>query len=75
MIHNLEGLKGNSARIKIEIPKYASGLKLEELIDWINSLEKYFEWSNIAEEKKVKLACMKLKGHALIWWDHLQNTR
>lgn len=35
-------------------------------------MEKYFEWSSLIEEKKVKLACTKLKGHALIRWDHIQ---
>lgn len=27
------------------------------------------------EEKKMKFACMKLKGHAMIWWDHLQKEQ
>jgi len=48
--------------IKIEVYEYASGLKLEDLIDWVNNMEKYFEWSNLAKEKKVKLACTKLNG-------------
>jgi hypothetical protein len=29
----------------------------------------------MAEEKKVKFACTKLKGHAMIWWDHVQKDR
>jgi hypothetical protein len=27
------------------------------------------------EEKKVKFACTKLKGHTMIWWDHVQKYR
>ncbi len=27
------------------------------------------------EEKKVKFSCTKLKGHAMIWWDHVQKER
>ena len=27
------------------------------------------------EEKKMKFACTKLKGHAMIWWDHVQKDR
>lgn len=75
LIQALEGIRGNRDGIKIEVPEYAGGLKPEELIDWINSMEKYFEWGNLAEAKKVKLAFTKLKGHALIWWDHLQASR
>ena len=29
----------------------------------------------MTEEKKMKFACTKLKGHAMIWWDHLQKER
>lgn len=75
LIQALEGIRGNRDGIKNEVPEYAGGLKPEELIDWVNSMEKYFEWGNLAEAKKVKLACTKLKGHALIWWDHLQASR
>jgi hypothetical protein len=27
------------------------------------------------EEKKLKFACTKLKGHTIIWWDHVQEDR
>jgi hypothetical protein len=27
------------------------------------------------EENKVKLGCTKMKGHAMIWWDHVQKGR
>ena len=27
------------------------------------------------KEKKMKFACTKLKGHAMIWWDHAQKYR
>ena len=29
----------------------------------------------MTEEKRMKFACTKLKGHAMIWWDHLQKER
>ena len=47
------------------VPEYARNLKLDELIDWLNSMEKN-EWKPMIEENKVKFACAKLKGHAMI---------
>ena len=38
-------------------------------------MEKFFEWKPMIEENKVKFACTKLKGHAMIWWDHVQKHR
>ena len=27
------------------------------------------------EENKMKFACTKLKGHTMIWWDHVKKDR
>jgi len=67
----LRALEGRNDGIKVEVPEYAGNLKPKELIDWLNSMEKFFEWKPMTEEKKVKIACTKLKGRAMIWWDHV----
>jgi hypothetical protein len=41
------------------------------LLDWINDLDKYFDYEKNDDEKKVKHAMTKLKGHATLWWDEL----
>jgi hypothetical protein len=41
-------------------------------LDWIISLDKYFDYEEIDDEKKVKHAVTKLKGHVYLWWDRLQ---
>jgi hypothetical protein len=51
------------AREKIEIPMYQGNLDAEELMDWIRSMEKYFNYEDIDEEKKVRHAVTKHKGH------------
>ena len=71
----LRALEGRNDGIKIEVPDYAGNLKPEELINWLNSMEIFFEWKLMIEEKKVKFTCTKLKGHAMIWWDHVQKDR
>ena len=71
----LTDLEGRNDGIKIEVLDYAGNLKLVELIDWLKSMEKFFEWKPMIEEKKVKFACTKLKGHSMIWWDHVQKDR
>ena len=62
----LKALEGRNDAIKIEVPDYARNLKPKELIDWMNSMEKNFEWKSMIEEKKVKFTCAKFKGHAMI---------
>jgi len=57
------------------VPIYQGGLNPEELIDWINSMEKFFDYEETEDDKKVKLAVTKLKGHAALWWDGVKVER
>jgi hypothetical protein len=59
------------AREKMEIPMYEGNLDVEELLDWIRALDKYFDYEDVEEEKKFKHVVTRLKGHATLWWDKL----
>ena len=54
---------------------YEWSLNGEKLMDWISSLDKYFDYEEVDDKKKVKFAVTRLKGHAAIWWDELQTSR
>ena len=36
-------------------------------------MDKYFDYENVAQDKKVKFAVTKLKGHATLWWESMQD--
>jgi hypothetical protein len=63
------------AREKMEIPMYEGNLDVEELLDWIGAMDKYFDYEVVQEDKKVKHVVTRLKGHAALWWDELQADR
>ena len=44
-------------------------------MDWISSLEKYFDNEEIDDKKKVKFAATRLKGHVAMWWDELKLSK
>ena len=62
-------------REKIEIPMYEGNLDVEELLDWIREMEKYFAYEEVDDEKKVKHVVTKLKGHTTLWWDERRDDR
>jgi hypothetical protein len=62
-------------RAKIEVLMYEGNLDAEELLDWIRSRDKHFDYEEVDEEKRVKHAVTRLKGHAALWWDELQAKR
>ena len=65
----LKTVLGYVVKPKIEVSSFAGGLNLEELVDWINEMNKCFDYEEMSEDKKVKFAVTKLKGHVALWWD------
>jgi hypothetical protein len=63
------------AKAKMEILVYEGNLDAEELLDWIRALDTYFDYEDVEEDKKVKHVVTRLKGHAPLWWDELQDDR
>jgi hypothetical protein len=51
------------AREKMDIPVYEGNLDVEELLDWIRDLDKYLDYEDVKEDKKVKHVVTRLKGH------------
>ena len=64
-----------SSKTKMDIPVYEGSLDEEELLDWIRALDAYFNYEDIKEDKKVRHAVTKLKGHAELWRDEIQADR
>jgi hypothetical protein len=62
-------------RSRIEVPMYEGNLEVEELLDWVCAMEKYLDYRDIKEDKMVKHAVTRLKGHATLWWDEIQAER
>jgi hypothetical protein len=63
------------AKEKMEIPMSEGNLDVEELLDWIRALDKYFNYEDVEEDKKVKHVITRLKGNETLWWDELQADR
>jgi hypothetical protein len=38
-------------------------------------MDKYFDYEDVEEEKKVRRIVTRLKRHAALWWDELQADR
>ena len=55
-----------SSKPRLEVSTYDGNINEEELIKWINTLDKYFDYEEFDEVKKVNFAVMNLRGHASI---------
>lgn len=50
-------------------------LDLDEFIEWLQTVEHFFEYKDILPNKKVKLAIIKLKKNASLWWKNMKHLR
>ena len=71
----LRTVPGSAVKPRIEVSSFAGGLNPEEIVEWINEMNKCFDYEEMSKDKKVNFAVTKLKGHARLWWDGVQAER
>ena len=64
---------GSSSRV--DVPFYVGSLDPEKLIDWINAMNKHFNYAEVKEDRQVRFVVTRLRGHASLWWDGVQDER
>lgn len=62
-------------RIRADIPLYHGRMKIEDLLDWISDVERFFEFTEVAEHMHLKLVAYKLRSVVDVWLDKLQMDR
>ena len=45
---------------------------IEEHLDWVSEVEKFFDYMGTVDDKQVCLVAYKLKEGASAWWDRVQ---
>ena len=51
----------------VEIVPYNGKFDTNAVLNWISNMEKFFEYENTPNNRKVKLVVTRLKVHALLW--------
>ena len=58
----------------VEVIHDAGKLDTNVVLGWISNMEKFFEFKKTLDNRKVKIAVTRQKGHASLWWEHLQTN-
>ena len=51
-------------RMKVELPSFNGNVSIEEYLDWVSEVEKFFDYMGTADDKQVCLVAYKIKGGA-----------
>ena len=49
-------------QVKIELPEFNGSLNPDEFVDWMNTVERVFDYGEVSEVKMVKQVDIRLKG-------------
>ena len=59
----------------VEVVPYDGKFDTNVVLDWILDMKNFFEYENTPDNRTLKLVVTRLKGHASLWWKHLQTDR
>ena len=54
-------------KVRVEVLDFDGRIDPQVLLD-LPTLERYFDWYDMSDERNVRFAVMKLIGQAQIWW-------
>ena len=57
--------------MKVKLASFNGNVSLEEYLDWVNEVEKFFDYMGTIDDKQVCWVAYKLKRGASTWWDHV----
>ncbi|XP_074305865.1 uncharacterized protein LOC141641087 [Silene latifolia] len=61
--------------LKVEIPEFYGSLNPNDLLEWLRDVERIFEYKGYNDTKAFKVANLKLKGYASLWYDTMKSLR
>ena len=63
--------QANSNDFRVEILEFEGKLDPDELLEWMHTVERVFEYKDVPDDKKVKLVALRLRKYASLWWNNL----
>ncbi|VFQ89801.1 unnamed protein product [Cuscuta campestris] len=60
---------------KVDLPTFEGKNDPDEFLEWLETVERVFDFKDIPEDKKVKIVALKLRKYASTWWTNTCTKR
>ena len=60
-------------KLNVDIPFFSGNLNIEDFINWLVDIYKFYDYMEVPKEKRVRLLACRLKAGASAWWERLQT--
>jgi len=61
--------------LKFDPPEFEGNLNPEVFLEWMQSIERFFEIKEYSDEKPFNTAILKLKKYASLWYENIKRQR
>ncbi|CAL2258890.1 unnamed protein product [Prunus armeniaca] len=59
--------------VKVDAPNFDGELNPKALLDWLATIDHYFEWHDMSEARRVRFTKIKLVGQAGLFWTNVET--
>jgi len=59
----------------VDVLLFEGELDPDEFMDWLQTMERGFDYKDIPDEKKVKLVALKIRKYASTWWANVLSKK
>lgn len=61
--------------LRLDLPDFDGAIKPEKFLEWLQRMERVFDYKDYDDNKRFKVAILKLTGYASLWYENLKNKR
>ena len=61
--------------VKVDLPEFNGSSDPNVFIDWLHEIERVFEFKGYDDVKRCKVAILKFKSYASLWWENTRSKR
>ncbi|VFQ82872.1 unnamed protein product [Cuscuta campestris] len=60
---------------KVDVPTFEGKNDWDEFLEWLETVERVFDFKEVSDEKKVKIVALKFRKYASTWWTNTCTKR